>query len=165
MNSIEIKHAVLSYFRFKRQWICASECLDNDIMVITNKDIIEVEIKVNKYDLWRGEARKIKHQYYENYGKAGWYRDPNTPNRFYICVPTELNEEAIKWVEKTNNDYGIILCKNYGRYPLDVIIGKHARKLHSDFHKNLKKKIMMRVCSENIGLIFKTLIQNKGGVL
>ena len=42
MNSLEIKHALMSYFRFTRQWICATETLLADVMAITDKDVIEV---------------------------------------------------------------------------------------------------------------------------
>ena len=107
MNSSEIKHALMYYFRFKRQWICASECLNNDVMAITNKDIIDVEIKINKYDLWKGEAKKSKHIFYKR-EMPEWFKFHHA-NRFYICVPKNLEEEAINWVKETNNKYGIII--------------------------------------------------------
>jgi len=149
MSSLEIKHALLSYFRFKRQWLCASECISNDVMVITNKDIIiEVEVKINKYDLWKGEAKKGKHELYKQ------DRD-FMPNKFYICVPEELIEEAKKWVKATNNKYGIIHClRRYNNLlPHEIFIAKSAETLHIEKNEYLKHKIIMRICSENIGLI------------
>ncbi|KKM06033.1 hypothetical protein LCGC14_1748160, partial [marine sediment metagenome] len=105
MNSFEIKHAVMSYFRFTRQCLCASECLNNDVMIITKGGItIDVEIKINKYDLWKGEARKLKHRGY----KSKYFNTDYYANKFYICVPTNLLDEAEKWVKTTNNKYGII---------------------------------------------------------
>ena len=151
MTSLEIKHALLSYFRFKRQWICASECMNNDVMVITNKDIIEVEVKINKYDLWKGEAKKRKHEMMLNCNNSYY------PNRFYICVPEELKEEAIKWIETTNKKYGIILCKKRSYYPYLTSIIKRAMPLHNKPNEYLKERIMKRVCTENINLIGRLL--------
>jgi len=152
MTSLEIKHALLSYFRFKRQWICASECMDNDVMVITNKGSIEVEVKINKYDLWKGEAKKYKHKLY-----AKQLFNTKSPNRFYICIPEELKEEAIKWVETINKKYGIILCKKRSYFPYLTSTIKRAIPLHNKPNEYLKERIMQRVCSENINFIGKLL--------
>ena len=158
ITSLEIKHAVMEYFRFKRQWICASECMDNDVMAITDKYNIEVEIKITKYDLWKGEARKSKHKQYasisttRNYGFSSY-----VPNKFYICIPENLKEEAIKWVQEINPKYGIIEYK-WG----NVYIIKKAQILRKEFNKIFEKAIMMRVCSENIGLIGRLLREKNG---
>ena len=156
MTSLEIKHALMWYFRFKRQWLCATECLCNDVMAITDKDIIEVEIKINKYDLWKGEAKKDKHEKFRNPFYSN--RLSSEANRFYICVPISLREEAEKWVKATNDKYGII------EYNHDIgnaiFISKTARTLHDKTTEGLKESIMMRVCSENIGLI-KTILERK----
>jgi hypothetical protein len=157
MNSFEIKHALLSYFRYKRQCICATECLDNDVMVITKKGItLDIEIKVNKYDLWKGEAKKSKHK---GYKRDGYMR--YCANKFYICVPTELLDEARKWVETINNKYGIIECSKTVLYPRHILIIKKASMLHKFKNERLANKIMMRVCSENIGLITDRLVNRK----
>lgn len=160
MNSYEIKHALLSYFRFKRQCICASECMDNDVMVITDKDIIEVEVKVNKYDLWKGEAKKAKHRIYKDFTNP-YTRHYYRPNRFYICVPTELLDEAKKWVNKINNKYGIIECSERKYYPKHVSIIKRASTLHKFKNERMVDRIMMRVCTENINLIGRFLNENR----
>ncbi len=148
MTSLDIKYALMCYFRFKRQWICASECLNNDVMAITDKDVIEVEIKINKYDLWNGEAKKRKHNYYKI--MPSWFQDYHA-NRFSLCVPEDLYEEAKKWIEITNKNYGIYLYKeNIGNA---MLTAKAPKTLHDYKSEDLRKKIMMRVCSENIGLI------------
>ena len=161
MNSLEIKHALMSYFRFKRQWICATETLLADVMAITDKDIIEVEVKISKSDLWEGEARKRKHKLFINPSPS---RQSYMPNKFYICVPTELSEEAEKWVAEVNSNYGIIICKNHfapeKRYPFNIVITKSAKRLHDKFSNNLKESIMKRVCTENINLIGNKLASN-----
>ena len=147
-TALDIKHALMGYFRFKRQWICASECLNGDVMAITDKDIIEVEIKISKSDLWRGEAQKYKHRVYKN--QPEWFRLYHA-NRFYMCVPFDLEEEAIKWVTETNKKYGIIL---YNPDTTVIHIKKTAKTLiEGDISERLKHSIMMRVSAENIGLL------------
>ena len=158
MTSLEIKHALMWYFRFKRQWLCATECLCNDVMAITDKDIIEVEIKINKYDLWKGEAKKDKHEKFRNPFYSN--RLSSEANRFYICVPRDLIEEAEKWVEATNSKYGIIQCHPDLATGFNIFISKTARTLHDKTTEGLKESIMMRVCSENIGLI-ETILERK----
>ena len=160
MTSLEIKHALLSYYRFKRQCICASECMNNDVMVIIkNGFTIDIEIKINKYDLWKGEAKKTKHRIYKDFTNP-YTKYYDRPNRFYICVPEELKEEAIKWVETINKKYGIILCIKRSYYPYSIYTLKRAAILHNKPNKYLKERIMMRVCSENIGLIGRIFNEN-----
>ena len=156
MNSLQIKHALLSYFRFNRRWICASECMNNDVMVITNKGIIEVEVKINKYDLWKGESKKTKHKYYANQ-----LSNRNTPNKFYMCVPEELETEAIKWTESVNEKYGVLICRKTFYLPYLIYTIKRAKSLHSEFNERVEKSIMKRVCSENINLIGRLLNEEK----
>ncbi len=159
MTSTEIKHALMYYFRFKRQWLCASECLNNDVMAITNKDIIDVEIKISKYDLWKGEAKKSKHNLYKIMPE--FYKTFHA-NRFYICVPLELEEEAKKWVAETNKKYGIIIYHPDMHYINAIFIKKPAKTLiDGSINKGLERHVMMRVCSENIGLINTVLLKRK----
>ena len=154
MTSLEIKYAVMYYFRFKRQWICASECLQNDVMAIAGNEIIEVEIKISKYDLWKGEAKKYKHKILSNSASPHW-RLLNMPNKFYICIPISLEEEAKKWVEQTNKKYGIIRYNPNCHYNFAISIAKIAQVVKEGFDESLKEKVMRRVCAENIGLLWE----------
>jgi hypothetical protein len=99
-----LKTALMSYFRYKRQFVAGDEVRDCDVVAIDKKQMVyDIEVKISKSDLWQGEAKKGKHKnYVEHTGK--WF----TPNFFYVCVPTELVEEAEKWVTKTNKNYGVI---------------------------------------------------------
>lgn len=141
-TSKHIKHAVMSYFRFQRQMLCASECLCMDVCAISDKDVHEVEVKISKSDLWNGEKRKFKHSDYKL--SVGGHR--YAPTKFSIAVPEELLLEAKLWVSKTNPKYGIIFCRG-GR----VFIDKSAERLRDSFNENFPRRVMMRVCSENIG--------------
>jgi len=148
VNSFIIKTVLMSYFRFKRQWLCADEVHTEggelaDIVVDTGKEVREIEIKCNKYDLWKGEARKSKH-------KIASFR---LINSFYLCVPTELVGEGLKWIEQTNTKYGLIEFnsklleeseyKNWLNY---LSFKKKAKCLNSNY-KSMKEKIAKRLNS------------------
>ncbi len=149
MNSYQIKHAVMSYFRFTRQWICATECYNSDVMVYTGKYILDIEIKISKSDLWYGESKKAKHKHMKT---PEQYKRYMLPHKFYICVPPELLEEATKWVQTVNNKYGIIVCTETNYYPFNIFVKKIARVIHKNpIKEHLLNQIMMRICSENIG--------------
>ena len=139
MTSLDIKFALLWYFRFKRQWICTTEFLMWDVVVFTNDYLIETEVKVSKSDLWNGEAKKEKHNDY----KAQKYP---MPNKFYICVPETLLNDAKEWVEATNKNYGIITYHSH----FDIRIYKKAKLLKNGCDAELQYKCMKRVCTENI---------------
>jgi len=112
INSFYIKAALMSYYRFKRGYLCVDECACtngeiSDILVDTGKAIIDIEIKISKSDLIKGEARKTKHNNYKS-SQDSKFR----PNKFYLCVPEELREVAEEWVTETNPKYGIIICSS-----------------------------------------------------
>jgi len=134
-TSLEIKTSLISYFRFKRQWICAPEVSFDwglaDILIDTGTEIREVEVKISKSDLYNGEAKKDKH------------RRGVKCNRFYVCVPSYLVEEAIKWVEQTEKNYGVIEYQSY----LNLVIRRSAKPLNRQYYPEIRKKIEMRLSS------------------
>lgn len=148
VTSYEIKTALMSYFRFVRGWLCATECLNADVMTLSlsTKDIHEVEVKVSKADLWKGEAAKGKHN---EASTLKW-----AANRFSVCVPTYLVEEAKAWVEATNPKYGVMQfderCGLY-HYGKNISVVRKAQKLNDNNKRFVFEAILMRVCSENIG--------------
>lgn len=156
VNSETIKLALLSYYRYKRQFICATEvhcghCGElADVMVDTGTEIIEIEVKCSKSDLWNGEAKKSKHKWYKLTPNKGC-------NKFFICVPTELIPEAEKWAKEINDNYGIIeFCSNSlnGRQFRDFTcmhrIIKKAKNISLVYSTYLKEQIIRRACSEMI---------------
>lgn len=155
MTSFDIKFALLWYFRFRRQWLCATECHLWDVVAFNDKYIIEVEVKVSKYDLWKGEAKKEKHKIYNS--ASSYLHDLLSPNKFYICVPETLMGEAEKWVEATNKNYGIIICQ--GHY--DIVIRRSAKPIKEGYDTRIKDDILKRVCTENIMLMRKRLGHEK----
>jgi len=135
VTSNQIKTALIWYCRFKRQWVCAPEvdfnCGWADILFDTGTAIGEIEVKVSKGDLWNGEAKKSKH-----------FRVQHA-NKFYICVPEDLKEEAVKWVEQINPKYGIMLFDRWK----DIVVIRTARQLAIEYDSEYRTKILKRLSS------------------
>jgi len=172
-----IKTAVLSYYRFKRQYLCADEVhvfeTDEicDVLADSNKAFFEVEIKLTKTDLWQGEAKKKKHEVYKKLDLSKYklpppsidmaniteivvdlYAPKNLPNYFLLCVPPALKEEAEKWIAQTNTKYGLLIFNDYPfKYLAESIwTVKSPKKLHEDYSPSLKKALAKRLCSAYI---------------
>lgn len=150
LNSFIIKTALMSKYRFRNQYVCVDEVHTGygemaDVVVDTGKTIYEIEIKVSKSDLWNGEAKKKKHRGNDL---------TKTYNKYYICVPTELLEEARKWVEATNQSYGIIEFRTevfnrcgYINAKSYCYIDKQAKYLNKKYSVKLKEAIVKRISS------------------
>jgi len=136
IHSGHLKTALMHYFRFERGWVCADEVYSGnfigDIVVDTGKWTMEVEIKTSKSDLIHGEAKKNI-----NWGKgknkhAEW--KTTRANKFALCVPRDLMEIALEWIEKTNKRYGLYIYLDEGRFQQDHIFTKKtALKLHKNY--------------------------------
>lgn len=150
ITSLDIKIALMDYFRFKRQFVCAEEVFCQgmaDILVDTGSSIIEVEVKISKSDLINGEAKKSKHKRISKY----------SPNLFYVCVPTDLIPTAKEWVDVVNKKYGIIEYYNGGR----VRTIKRAGKLHKEYSTVYQKNIIMRCSSMAVDRLIRLKIINE----
>lgn len=170
VTAFDLKLALLGYFRFERQWVCVDEFRGADIIVDTGKDIIEVEVKVNKGDLVNKERYKTsKHHYYRT-GRQ--YRRLH-PNKFYFCVPESLVPSAINVSEALNSRYGIIAFNPYvferhiqGNYKAPhrecLRMAKSAKRLHESYAKH-QQAIAMRASSKIVSLMeneFRGKLQN-----
>ena len=162
ITAFRIKHDVMAYFRFNRQCICASECLNNDVMVITKLGlVIEVEVKISKYDLWKGEAKKSKHKFYKQFDTSVMAQcsKSSMANRFYICIPTILEEEAIKWVEEINPKYGIIRYEP--AFYNSIMIARHGKLLHNEKSEKMDKYLIWinyrKALKKSLAISTKTL--------
>lgn len=161
VTALHIKHALLFYFRYERQRLCATEFEGMDVVVHDGFEVHEIEVKISKYDLWKGEAKKRKHGPASNscFGTIGYHAKPD---RFSVAVPNELLEEAEKWVQATNPKYGILLFQN----GVTICVRKSAKRLTSRVPgypgQDWTKRISMRVCSENVGLLGR-LLKTKDG--
>ncbi len=153
ISSLHLKTALLYYYRFKRGYLCSDEVYSSygqkaDILVDTGKAIYEIEIKLNKADLYK-EKKKTKHK-------------PDntryTVNKFSLCVPTELVESAKKWIKEVNPKYGLIefntqyYTERKARYNITqwdqcLRFIKKSSNLNKGYNKNLRNKIIKRLPS------------------
>lgn len=151
VTSTHLKCALMHYFRYKRQWICADEVRTGsflaDILIDSGKWSMEIEIKISKYDLIQGEDRKRtcwghgkkKHDVWTT-GRA---------NKFALCVPEELSEIAEEWIEKTNPKYGLYVYNAKQWLWKDKILTiKSPKLLHDCYGKpDYKERILKRLSS------------------
>lgn len=150
-TAFDLKLALMEYFRFERQWICVDECLLADIVADSGKHIIEVEVKIDKYDLLKGEEKsRHKINKHRNY-KEQWWKY-NLPNKYYFCVPTELGNTAMEYAYKLNPKYGVI---TYDPAFSKLLIIKSARMLHEEYSKKHSHQIAKRCSAKIITLMQK----------
>lgn len=153
IDSNIIKAALLHYFRYKRNQICATEYSyrSMDFATITKKGLLkEVEVKISLSDL-RADKKKRKHHFYKeitSYYKKGLIY----PNYFYFCVPTNLIEKAKEVIEEMNNKYGLIeyieAYHTNANFLADRIsIIKQAKELHG-YQVDTIYHMSLRNCSE-----------------
>lgn len=132
ITSFDLKLALLQYYRFKRQWICVDELWGMDVAADTGKHIIEVEVKVSRQDLLRGEEKKKwKHDNYKHLHHIG-----RVPNKYYFCVPCCLEKAALEYAEKLNPKYGVIVFDNLSFE--DYIYRRGILPRHEDYLKTVK---------------------------
>ena len=136
ITSAHIKAGLLNYLRFNKGMVTATEvktiCGFADIMAycLHSRHMIEVEVKTNIQDL-KNEIRNKSNKHYcikhpEKYG----YK--YIPNRYYICVPAEILEDAKPIIESINENYGIIVYTHLynGKDDTGIINVKSAKSLH-----------------------------------
>ena len=149
LTAFDLKLALLEYFRFIRQWVCVDECMDADVIADTGKQIIEVEVKISRQDLLKGEEKKK--------WKHNWYRDAlpnasNVPNKYYFCVPKVLQDIAIEYATSLNPKYGVII---YDHETLSIEVIKSAHILHGNYHSNHRYQIAKRTSAKIITMMQK----------
>ena len=150
--ALHLKTSLLYYYRFKRGYLAVDECYSGcrekaDILIDTGKSIFEVEIKLNKADLYK-EKKKKKH-------KVDSFRGANN---FYLCVPTELLEFTKKWIKEVNPKYGLIefntqyYTERKARYNIThwdkcLRFKIRAKQLHTEYNIRLRQNIIKRLPS------------------
>lgn len=149
VNSYNMRTVLMYYYRFKRQFISCSEVNTDcgeaaDVLVATKKHMIEIEIKTSKSDLINGEAKKEKHKK---------LNEKRVVNKYFICVPTELIEDAKLWIATINPKYGLIEFitqnskRDFVRYEDLIHIVFNAEVLQPTFSEHLKDKMFKRLSS------------------
>lgn len=114
MTSGELKMVALTWLRFAKQMsYVATEAGPHgfylaDVLGASNNTLIEIEVKVSKWDLLNDLAnKKDKHRRHTEHSSTPsiW-----RPNRFYYLVTPTLGDEAVRMVESKAPQYGVITC-------------------------------------------------------
>jgi hypothetical protein len=190
ITSKEIKACLLSYFRFKRNFMYVSTEVgryNSDVLVSDGKQIIEIEIKTDLQDLKR-EKHKHKHRIFKELKKDFYFKNEvsynngekqlakvektlkniitsqsklHIPHKFLFCVPEYLKDKALEEIEIINPKYGLLICD--GSMNNDSIKGcKLAKKLHDyPTEQKILNEIIMRMSSQITNLLLKDC-KNKG---
>lgn len=138
MNAEYVK-AQLMFYWVKRGYLCTCEVGVGlgvaDVLADNLKETVEIEVKVNKYDLLK-DQNKSKHKWYLTENKT------NKPNRFYYCVPKSMKEIALDLIKSLDNRYGLITF-NDGYY---LKFQKIARRLKTTYYPAYRESIITSLC-------------------
>lgn len=156
MTSKEIKTKLLHFYRFKKRYkFIATEAgkWNSDVLVSNEKEILEIEVKVSLADL-KKDFKKRKHGIYKN---PTPYYTSFLPNKFYFCVPPELEEEATVLLK--GSIYGLLICSTEeisfnGKF---IKCLQNATPLRKGISKKLLHALILRMGSELVGTRIKDL--------
>ena len=160
-----IKLQLMKYYRFDRQFtLVVSESINNaDITALSDKLLIEVEVKISKEDFLKEFNGKswVKTQKHQRYNSGKTYKKYIIPNYFYFCTTKEL-APFIKQFLKDNGyiNYGILLCneKRLFNKRSHIETYKQGSKLHKEnITERVADKVQKRLQSELITLKEKVL--------
>jgi len=170
-----IKAALLYYYTFQRcsKLVC-TELWDGfgiaDVIVLKDKIVTEIEIKISKYDLYN-ELKKGKEipNYERTIDDFGYKLNSKlitkhdvvsnsimpTPNKYYFCVPTELVDEAILFSNKLNSKYGVIEFIDT-KIKHSIKIRKKAHMIHTkDNSINYERRMLERIPNDLVNKYMK----------
>lgn len=153
ITAAKIKAALIWYYRFRRNCVCADEVTFNnglsDVVIDNGKAALEIEVKISRNDLCVAEFKKAK--YATDPGGPSWPNYTNQcppalikPNRFYFCVPETLCEDALEVIQKVNPKIGLIIYQDF--YTLHF--RKQAKCLGNPYDRPaVLEQIARRACS------------------
>ena len=169
VTSFDLKLALMQYFRYGKQCVVTEECNDNDIMVDTGNEIVEIEVKMSVSDMRADLKKRLggrgKHDFYSNPRGRSWM----IPNKFYFCVPSYMKDDALAFAKMINPKYGVFVFdekKFLDKHPMKGYIkkGSHAQflkvakrvgKLHERYSLRFSKDIALRSASKCATMMYK----------
>jgi len=163
VTSTHLKSAVLSHYRFNEHFVVATEVDYGkiggiaDVMVDTGSLIYEVEIKISKQDLLSHELKKEKHTYMlDPYSYIDYL-----PNKFYLCVPHSMLQEANDFIYDVNPMYGLLEYIEGAEYKITrerVKLIKQAGIIHPQYNLGIHNDILQRLSSELCSIYEKKVL-------
>ena len=158
VNSTVLKCASMVYFRFERHFICATEVKYSDlggiadVLIDTGTEILEVETKIDISDLTVLEWKKEKHAHMLDIQGL----EQHFPNKFYLCVPYNLQRNAEKLIERVNPKYGLLVLQQVDEITArSLAVVKQAQPIHTQYNEKIKDLVILRLCSELANLYEK----------
>jgi hypothetical protein len=125
-EALKLKCEALKWLRLRRRCAFIATEVGNfsaDVLGISEKRMIEVEVKQNLVDL-RNDFQKQKHSNYLQAHEMPTWERQWIPNAFYFAVTDDLVEPAKELLQRKRADrYGIIALSGFR-------VVKMARKLH-----------------------------------
>lgn len=163
LNSKFIKYQLMKYFRFDRGYtFCVSECINkSDINALNDNSLVEVEIKISKQDFLKEFDGKSKIKTYKHKCLNGYKSKKKgyiTPNYYYFCVPRELCNFVLDYLNTHYPKYGLLVCEEYRIYGQrsNITCIKRPKRIHDiQPSKTIFTKIGKRLQSELINLYKK----------
>ena len=161
MNAIQLKTALLAFFRFKRQWTYINTEAGHfyaDVLATNGKKLVEVEVKVTYNDI-SADFQKPKHDEYRSFTEKGANpvnkRTQWIPNEFYFAVPERLLD-ALEYQLKEWPEYGIIVVNQNSWGMAEARIVRKAKLIHPNKPTNdLLNSMIKRMGSDLITLYQK----------
>ncbi len=162
ISSFDLKLACMEQYRFNKGYVAVDECNSCDVIADNGKEIIEVEVKISKYDLLNGEKKKtVKHSNYANADKKKRWM---IPNRYYFCVPSSLSALAIEYAKELNPSYGVIQFDDvtfmkmnprgkFNQHDKFLKVVKRCRQLHTHYNQSFHEAIIKRCSTKVISLM------------
>lgn len=169
----KIKYCLLQQYGFKKGYYVCTELQYSlgiaDVFCISKnykkRELIDIEVKISKADFLNDFKKKeLKHQQFKQLIEES-IDETRTPMKFYFCVPHELTEFCLQYLnEKKFDNYGLIeyyeVYTNYSnkKNVLDLDrclkVIKRAKKFNSPSlmdYETMKSFMLNRLRNENIG--------------
>ncbi len=159
-----MKASILSHYTFLlgAELVCTELWTGygiGDVIVMDKKGlVIEIEIKISKYDLYHELKKGLKRSSINNEDILIEKHKNNScnnaytcvPNKYYFCVPKDILDATLQFAPTLNEKYGVILYDPSLRGQKKVLqVKKKARKLHDvDVTEYYRKRMIDRICND-----------------
>jgi hypothetical protein len=144
--------SALACLRFQAQcYALATEAgyWNGDAVGISEKSVYEIEVKRSPGDL-RADFRNKKSKHHHFLRVCGW----SVPNFFYLLVPGDLVDLAVRLCDENNSNYGVMKYRSPDSASSEAIeVVRRARKLHGEPpNERLKTMVLRRMSTELVNL-------------
>lgn len=165
MNALDLKTEALCWLRFgkKMEYVCTEGGYwEADVLGLSEKFAIEVEVKMSRQDLKREfRSKASKHYLYNNVDGSP---SKQVPNYFYFYVPAELEAAAMEIIGSECPKAGLAIYEPFGwaRDGKKTRVAKRPTKLHdTPPTSNFIHTVLLRMGSELCGRYLVSQVLHK----